>query len=146
MKRYIAPKESNSADLLDVFLYIGTYVSHTYGQGILWSLWCFWCFFVFYIKQYISYASIRLAFFVICMLVVYCFLRDLGSLLSWGTAISWWCCLSGLGRGLEPFRMEGFSSHLPHAHTPPAIFSITVPVVVDDISQYRVSFQERGEF
>lgn len=29
MKRYIAQKESDSADLLEVFLYI-----HTYGQGI----------------------------------------------------------------------------------------------------------------
>lgn len=35
MKRYIAPKESDSGDLLNVFVYIHTYASHTYGQGIL---------------------------------------------------------------------------------------------------------------
>lgn len=32
MKRYIAPKESDSADLLDVFLYIHTYESHTWAR------------------------------------------------------------------------------------------------------------------
>lgn len=35
MKKYLAPKESDSTDLLNVFLYILTWENHTHGQGIL---------------------------------------------------------------------------------------------------------------
>lgn len=38
MKRYLAPKESDSTDLLNVFLYVLTWENHTHGQGILWFL------------------------------------------------------------------------------------------------------------
>lgn len=51
--------------------------------------------------------------------------------------------------GLEPFRMEGLSSHLHPCTDHPVIFSVmfrTVPVLGDDIGQYRVSPQQHGEF
>lgn len=60
MKKYLAPKESDSTDLLNVFLYILTWENHTHGQGILWFLFLI---FIFYVKQCVSYVSIKLAVF-----------------------------------------------------------------------------------
>lgn len=81
MKRYLAPKESDSADLLDVLLYILTWENHTHGQGILWFLFLvlvhILCKTIYFIHVY------KIRCFVICMLIC-CVLKDLVSL-NWGS-------------------------------------------------------------
>lgn len=97
---------------------------------------CFLYMLVFYVKQYISCVSIRSA---VCHMDAY-LLCSRAHIHLEGTTLSWWGCLSSLGGGLEPFVMEGFSRTLHHpAWTPSIIFSGTVPVLSDDIVQYRVN-------
>lgn len=79
-----------------------------------------------------------------CMLIC-CVLKDpvsskelLGMMYLGGDACPAW---------VEGFIMEGFSRTLPHpAWMPPVIFSVTFPVLSDDIAWCRVNSWECGEF